>query len=222
MASVNRPYQSLRIFLSGPFFTPGEIEGITKLEDNFETDPAWRISTEVFSPRRQHNGKPNLADPQVRKHIFKYNNEHLRMSDLVVVWIDRVQKPDHHVHMLKYSDPQDVNTFPAYVEGQGEIDILTGVEVVGGELRQPDIGTVWEAGYLHGLGKRFVGFTFMSREQAKGKLNLMITECFPCICYGIAELNKLVADWREVLVRGESDIRGLRIPSDPAWQGSFE
>lgn len=167
----------MRIYLAAPFFNKEEIEAIEKIENVLENS-----THKYFSPRKQHNGKPQLEKPGVRDQIFRRNYDEIAACDMVVAWVDRLLPEGKSVWVVDFSEPQ----VPDPVKGP---------------LYQPDIGTVWEMGCAFGLEIPTLMFTLFQPDERR--MNLMLTEAVLGVCYGLENLSKLLAlpsqEWRIML-----------------------
>jgi len=174
--------RKLHIYLAAPFFNKAEIDVVSNLEELILHEYGHKFT--LFSPRQQHFGrKPDLKSLQVRNQIFTRNLQELKGCDVILAWLDRKQM--HPQNTVRIVRPHVYDT--TVRDGQS-------YEACSNPLHQPDLGTVWELGYLsaikerglaHPIGTELpVRIGFSLRDPHNDHLNVMITQCLEAVIFG--------------------------------------
>ena len=192
------------IYYAAPFFNPREFGVMNEVAKMVEPR---KDRLKVFFPYMiSEEFQRSLDNPSHRREIFQRNEQGIRDSGELLAWVDRLQMEDQQVQLCRC-----VQEMGSDVEGRRVDEEWIGN---GKELRQPDLGTVWEMGFAHALGKTVVMFTLQDRKEAK--LNLMLTESASLVLYGWNEL----AEYLDI-PRPEQVMPFIRRKFQ-LWQGAVE
>lgn len=183
------------IYLAAPFFNPHELRLVQAIEEAVKDRP----DVDLFSPRRDGGNADRQGDVTANAtKIFHANVQAMRSCNECVAVLDRVQPPGFEVWLVKYQAHPDPKT----------PDELLPIK---GPLEQPDLGTIWELGYLRAwrdlvIGTDFdievpmmwsgrkilAGFTMKPRAPG-GKMNVMLARCLDVVLHGFEELQEWLA-----------------------------
>ncbi len=172
------------VYLAGPFFNPPQLQLIMDLEMVLAKGPG----TTFFSPRLQHGEKPKPITNEIQaRDVFDENSRQMLKCDWMLAVADYLL-PDKAALRLC----EDNGSLPA--------------TRISGPLQLPDTGTVWEMGMAYALDIPVIMFT--TKEQGKGKMNIMLSQSAAGVLYGMDDLR--------TFLKGGCDFENLN-----QWQGGY-
>jgi nucleoside 2-deoxyribosyltransferase len=207
---------SRNIYLAGPFFNAAELATIERIEQMMEGRPDVRY----FSPRKHGGNAERQSDvKQNAQAIFNANVAAMRECHECIAVLDRPQwmNPTGERVAGLIGPKEDVRTVRREIWLVHHVSYYSADRAddfypIKGPLEQPDLGTVWELGYLRAwrdlifdldtdieipslwAGRKILaGFTTKSREEQVGKQNVMLARCLDIMIHGFAELEQWMA-----------------------------
>jgi nucleoside 2-deoxyribosyltransferase len=160
------------VYYAAPFFNSEEMSVMHHFQHIATPHPHLR----VFYPYEASlEDQENIQDKSARRKVYLKNEQALIHNSELIAWIDRKQLDGHQIQRCRLD--VDTNNLPGEWIGDGR------------ELKQPDLGTVWEMGFARARGKTIAAFTL----QEGGKLNLMLTESVDIVLHGWNELETYLA-----------------------------
>lgn len=159
------------IYYAAPFFNSEEMS----VMHHFQHIATPHSHLRVFYPYEASlEDQGNIQDKAARRKVYLKNEQALIHNSELIAWIDRKQLNGAQVQLCTHQELR--------YGGEGWIGN-------GRELKQPDLGTVWEMGFARARGKTIAAFTL----QEEGKLNLMLTESVDIVLHGWDELEVYLA-----------------------------
>ena len=176
-----------KIYCAGPFFNSAQVAIVSRIE-NLLTERGYKF----YSPRL-HSGSANFT-PEMKKSrekwakVFQSNIEQLEGCDVLLVIVEYAL-PEHQSLRLGW-DSCDLSSFEPI-----------------SKLELPDIGTIFELGYLacfakgHGnpinqTNQKIIGF---HSQKAPSQFNLMLSHSLDGVITGFDQLAELFkedgCDW---------------------------
>lgn len=171
-----------QLYLAAPFFNKWELAKVAELEKVFDA-----TNVPFFSPRSLGPDRvSDLQDRVVRRYINARNLENIRMSEILLAWVDRILPPGQEVCIVQFDKDAPV------MRRKG--------------LIKPDDGTLWEMGYASGLGIPVVVYT----ERNPTEMNIMMIEnCAGMLCgtddlRNFCETSQMRGQWAMHMLTGYS------------------
>lgn len=147
-----------RVYIAAPFFNPAQVAWCEDLEKRL-TDVKW----EFFSPRLQHDGKPDMTNPRYAAHTFVQNVRAIDWCNVMIANVDWLLPEGQEVRLLDSQQPMG-----------GELLFKSG------PLNLPDAGTMWELGLAFPrkiYGSMAVILVTKACNREDWKPNLMLANC---------------------------------------------
>ena len=174
-------FNARRIYWAAPFFNQVESDVCSRVEAL--SDALDHIV--LFSPRRDGGNGDRQGDVKSNaKQIYNTNLKEMMFAEEFICWLDRPQMAGHGIMLCEQLNPLGV--------AAGNPPVW---DVKRGPLEQPDIGTVWELGFVVGLNQyldrqiQIIGFTEKTPDEwAKRKGNVMIGQA----------LHGMVCGWKQL------------------------
>ncbi len=187
------------VYLAGPFFNPVEVSFIEQLELILEEPRVDSRPLTYFSPRKDGGNADRQGDVKANvAAIFEANLHAMRACGECIAVLDRLMSPGQGIFVC-----ENVMHGQSYEDGGLPPKHW---KIVRGPIAQPDLGTVWELGYLKAWNdvlcevdtdielptvwaskKILAGFTMRPREPG-GKMNVMLSQGLDVIIHGFDEL----------------------------------
>lgn len=163
------------VYYAAPFFNSEEMSVMHHFQHIATPHPHLR----VFYPYEASlEDQGNIQDKGARRKVYLKNEQALIHNSELIAWIDRKQLDGKQVQLCK-----------RVLQDEGGEQLVYEWVGNGRELKQPDLGTVWEMGFARARGKTIAAFTL----QEEGKLNLMLTESVDIVLHGWNELETYLA-----------------------------
>lgn len=169
------------IYYAAPFFNQLEMEVMVTAQLMFEQFPHIKG---FFPYQASKAEQDSIQAPASRRRVYLANEQALIHNSEMIAWLDRQQMDGKQVQLCKSETIRTGNGGPGYSETEKWIGN-------GKELKQPDLGTVWEMGFARARGKTIAGFTLLDEKSAK--LNLMLTESIDIMLYGWDQLREYLS-----------------------------
>jgi nucleoside 2-deoxyribosyltransferase len=158
--------ESMRsIYYAAPFFNDAEMGVMKQMQEVVQPMEHLRM----FYPHdASKEDQGSIQDPASRRRVYLKNEQAIIHNSEVLAWLDRIQ--------LDGAQIQRCRQHPELGDWFGD----------GKELKQPDLGTVWEIGFARARGKTIAAFTL----EPEGKMNLMLTESVDIVLRGWDEVKE--------------------------------
>lgn len=163
---------SRSIYYAAPFFNPEEMNVMHHVQHIATPKKHLKLFYPYEASAQEQS---NIQDAETRRRVYLKNEQALIHSAELLAWVDRKQMNGQQVQLCHDEDLSDRTVWV----GDGK------------ELKQPDLGTVWEMGFARARGKVIAAFTLQEKKEAK--LNLMLTESVDIVLYGWQELEEYLA-----------------------------
>lgn len=186
------------IYYAAPFFNAREFDVMQTVKNVTDRMEHLKVFYPYFASLAEQG---NINDKLNRRLVYQRNEQALIHNQEVIAWVDRLQMDNQQVQLCS----------PHRIEEDGyPIQYWIGNCK---ELKQPDIGTVWEMGFARARGKTVAMFTLQEREA---KINVMLAESVDIVLYGWQQLEEYLS-----LVRYEQLSLYIR-DKNREWKGEVE